>query len=181
MAVCHRAGRDNLEFYADVRSQPVETLIDRERAAYIEVLLGFSLTGIVVFPDGIVEEAADKEDFHQIVMIINVDERDLSGAAAFAEDQREKGVLGMEERRAKRAAKMEILRASLVPVLLAAGIAGGFCRTFLRAYYEGEQNVAARHADERLLLVILFVYAAAEMVFILMDQAWCKWQLEKEQ
>lgn len=207
----------------------------------IEELLGFSLTGIVVFPDGIVEAAADKEDFHQIVMIINVDERDLSGAAAFAEDQREKGVLGemfcrqmiaetdrkesvlnrmvagitvgmiivfgmfavwlmqfsemdekraryrflcvlgMEERRAKRAAKMEILRASLVPVLLAAGIAGGFCRTFLRAYYEGEQNVAARHADERLLLVILFVYAAAEMVFILMDQAWCKWQLEKEQ
>lgn len=30
-----RAGGDNLEFYADVRSQPVETLIDRERAAYI--------------------------------------------------------------------------------------------------------------------------------------------------
>lgn len=59
----------------------------------IEELLGFSLTGIAVLPDRTVKEAADKGQFHQVLMIINADKGNLSGATAFAEEQRGKGVL----------------------------------------------------------------------------------------
>lgn len=209
----------------------------RIKGERIEEQLGFSLTGIVVLTDAVIKEAADLEDFHQVLMILNVKEENLSGATAFAEEQRREGalreafcrktiegidqkeralnrmiagivvgaivllgmfviwlvhfseidekkarheflcVLGMERRRAKRVPNIEILRAVLVPVLLAAGISGGFCHTFLAAYYEGADGAGV---DERLLLTVISVYVMGEVVFCILNQVWCNKQLEKE-
>ena len=203
----------------------------------IEELLGFSLTGIVVLPDGVMKDAADRGKFHQVLMILNMDEENLAGATAFAEEQRSDGVLeeafcrrtiegidrkesvlnrlisgivvgavvmlgmfvawlvhfseidekrarhkflcvlGMDRRQARRVADVEILRSVLVPVLLAAGVSWGFCRTFLAAYYDGSDIAGA---DKRLLLAIIFAYVAGEAVFCVLNQVWCKRQLEKE-
>lgn len=236
----------NTDWDGEMQEETYDFRIKGER---IEELLGFSLAGIVVLPDETVREAADKGDFHQVLMIINVKGENLKGATAFAEEQKEEGVLGeafcrhtienidrkenvinrmlvgitvgvivlfgmfvvwlmhfsemdekraryrflcvlgMEKRRIRRAMDAEILRAVLVPVVLAAGLAGGFCRVFLETYYEGAVgekaaggagNLAARYADERLLLVILTIYAAGEIGFCVLNQAWCNKQLEKE-
>lgn len=203
----------------------------------IEELLGFSLTGIVVLPDGVMKDTADRGKFHQVLMILNVDEENLAGATAFAEEQRSDEVLeeafcrrtiegidrkesvlnrliagivvgavvmlgmfvvwlvhfseidekrarhkflcvlGMDRRQARRVADVELLRAVLVPVLLAAGVSWGFCRTFLAAYYDGSEVAGA---DKKLLLAIIFAYVAGEAVFCVLNQMWCKRQLEKE-
>lgn len=183
------------------------------------------------------KDAADRGKFHQVLMILNVDEENLAGATAFAEEQRSDGVLeeafcrrtiegidrkesvlnrlisgivvgavvmlgmfvawlvhfseidekrarhkflcvlGMDRRQARRVADVEILRSVLVPVLLAAGVSWGFCRTFLAAYYDGSDIAGA---DKRLLLAIIFAYVAGEAVFCVLNQVWCKRQLEKE-
>ena len=56
-------------------------------------LLGFQLVGLVVLPDAVFEEAAEKDNFHSSVMILNVKEEKLSRATEFVEDRLEKGEL----------------------------------------------------------------------------------------
>lgn len=236
----------NTDWDGEMQEEACNFRIKGER---IEELLGFSLAGVAVLPDETVKEAADKGDFHQVLMIINVDGENLKGATAFTEEQKEEGVLGeafcrrtiegidrkesvinrmlvgitvgvivlfgmfviwlmhfseMDEKRARyrflrvlgmekrwirRVMDAEILRAVLMPVVLAAGLAGGFCRVFLETYYEGAVgekaadgagNLAAQYTDEWLLLVILAVYAAGEIGFCVLNQVWCNKQLEKE-
>ena len=62
---------------------------DSGRTVLWAALSAVSLTGIVVLPDGVMKDAADRGKFHQVLMILNVDEENLAGATAL---RRSKGL-----------------------------------------------------------------------------------------
>lgn len=89
-------------------------------------------------------------------------------------------ILGMEQKRAKHIAGVEILRGILVPAVMTVCVAGGFCSVFIKSYYRGAGDKAGQYVDEKLLIIILLVYLAGELLFLAVDEAWCRMQIGKE-
>lgn len=123
--------------------EPKDTYDFRIKGEEISELLGFSLTGMVVLPEKVLRETADNEDFHQVLMVMNVEEEKLERAGTYVESQKEQGIL--EEAFCKRTIedidrKERVLNCMVVGIVVGALLLFGMFFIWLMHFSETEER-----------------------------------------